>query len=190
MPNPDIHLAKKQLRQHIRNLPLGDEGAMSARLVQNLQEWLSTCPEFRCIALFAAMPREPDLLPLVALMPERRFVFPSIREGVMEFHPIVNVVELSAGTWGILEPRAEAQICAPSEIDLLLCPGLAFTRAGHRLGKGKGYYDRYLTRFINPRPPCYGVTFSAFVCESIPCEPHDAMMDWVIDETTNGIADL
>ena len=87
---------------------MGDEGAMSARLVQNLQEWLSTRPEFRSIALFAAMPREPDLLPLVALMPERRFVFPSIREGVMEFHPIVNVVELSAGTWGILEPRAEA----------------------------------------------------------------------------------
>ena len=112
------------------------------------------------------------------------------REGVMEFHPIANIDELNAGTWGILEPRAEAQICAPAEIDLLLCPGLAFTMAGHRLGKGKGYYDRYLTRFINPRPPCYGVTFSAFVCESIPCEPHDAMMDWVIDETTNGIADL
>ena len=190
MPNPDIHLANKQLRRHIRNLPLGDEGAMSSRLVQNLQEWLSARPEFRRIALFAAMPREPDLGSLIALMPERRFVFPRICEGEMEFHPVANMNELRAGTWGILEPRAEAQISAPAEIDLLLCPGLAFTRAGHRLGKGKGYYDRYLVRFVNARPPCYGVTFSAFVCDSIPCEPHDAMMDRVIDETTNGSAEL
>jgi 5-formyltetrahydrofolate cyclo-ligase len=190
VPNPDIHHAKKLLRRQMRNLPLGDEVEMSARLVQHIRKLLIRHPEFRCISLFAALPREPDLRVLVALMPDRHFVFPSIREGVMEFHHIRDLSELELGTWGIMEPKANAEIIDPTKIDLLLCPGLAFTQSGHRLGKGKGYYDRYLARYKKERPPCYGVTFSAFVCEAIPCEAHDFRMDRVIDETGPRSADL
>lgn len=163
---------------------MGDEAEMSARLVQIVRELLIRHPEFRCISLFSALPREPDLRVLVELMPDRLFVFPSIRKDVMEFHHIRDLSELELSTWGILEPKANAEIIDPTKIDLLLCPGLAFTQSGHRLGKGKGYYDRYLARYNQERPTCYGVTFSAFVCKSIPCETHDIRMDRVLDETT------
>lgn len=163
---------------------------MSQHIVSTLHLLLSQHPEFRCVSLFAALPREPDLRDLVALMPDRHFVFPRIRDGVMEFHLIRDCRELEPGTWGIHEPKNDAPLIDPEQIDLLLCPGLAFTPEGQRLGKGKAYYDRYLGRYQTNRPPCYGVTFSAFLCDAIPCEPHDVLMDRVIDETMQWCADL
>jgi len=61
----------------------------------------------------------------------------------------------------------------------LLVPGLAFSFKGERLGRGGGYYDRYLEINI---PVRIALTYSALICDNIPIEPHDALMDFIITE--------
>jgi 5-formyltetrahydrofolate cyclo-ligase len=58
---------------------------------------------------------------------------------------------------------------------------MAFTRDGRRLGKGGGYYDRFLAN-LQPRPYCIGVTFAALLLEQIPMEEHDIKMDQVVSD--------
>ena len=64
------------------------------------------------------------------------------------------------------------------KIDLALVPGMAFDAAGHRLGRGKGYYDR----FLGEHPHIYkiGVCFPFQRVAEVPSEAHDVVMDEVI----------
>jgi 5-formyltetrahydrofolate cyclo-ligase len=75
------------------------------------------------------------------------------------FHAASDLVE---NTWGIREPDGE-QSAAPSEFDIVLVPLLAFDSFGHRVGYGKGYYDRLLAEC---RPDCLKIGLSAFESET------------------------
>lgn len=61
----------------------------------------------------------------------------------------------------------------------LLVPGISFSLKGERLGRGGGYYDRYLESNI---PQRIALTYSALICDNIPIGPHDALMDFIITE--------
>ena len=63
-------------------------------------------------------------------------------------------------------------------IDVAIIPGMAFDEAGHRLGRGKGYYDRFLARVPNLYK--IGLCFSWQVVPHIPCDEHDIRMDRII----------
>ena len=82
------------------------------------------------------------------------------------------------GAFGILEPQGERP-CPAGEIDLVVCPGVAFTADGRRLGRGRGYYDRYLgvPAFRGFR---VGVCYAHQLVDDLPVEPHDVRMDRVI----------
>jgi 5-formyltetrahydrofolate cyclo-ligase len=69
----------------------------------------------------------------------------------------------------------------PSWPDLVVVPGLAFTAAGHRLGQGGGWYDRFL---LETRPDCVsvGVCFAEQVVDEVPVEVHDVTMDHVVTD--------
>ena len=58
----------------------------------------------------------------------------------------------------------------PDEVDLVITPGLAFDRAGHRLGYGGGHYDRYLGR-ARPEAPRVGIGFPLQLVDEVPVEP-------------------
>jgi 5-formyltetrahydrofolate cyclo-ligase len=74
------------------------------------------------------------------------------------FHAASDLVE---NRWGIREPDGE-QTASPAEFDIVLVPLLAFDAQGHRVGYGKGYYDRFLSEC---RPDCLKVGLSAFAAE-------------------------
>jgi 5-formyltetrahydrofolate cyclo-ligase len=100
--------------------------------------------------------------------------------------PLENLGELAPGAWGILEPRPELRGTAgkrakPELIDLALIPGAAFDRCGGRLGRGKGFYDRFLPR-LRPDALKIGLAFECQLLESIPMTVHDVCMDFVITE--------
>ena len=77
--------------------------------------------------------------------------------------------------------RNEADLELPFIPDLVLVPGVAFSRGGHRLGRGGGFYDRLLTgRAKNASK--LGICFALQLLESIPIEPHDAVLDAVISD--------
>lgn len=112
--------------------------------------------------------------------------FPNIRlsvprvnasKGELENFYFEGLHQLATNSWGIQEPRQGV----PTEIekiDLVLVPLLAFDRQGHRLGYGKGYYDKFLA---GCKPECKKTGVSFFPpLQSLPHQPHDIQMDGVI----------
>ena len=100
--------------------------------------------------------------------------------------PLDNPDELSSGTWGIWEPRPELRDAAGKRgvaeaIDLALIPGAAFDRRGGRLGRGKGFYDRFLPR-LRSEALKIGLAFECQLADEIPTEAWDVRMDLVITE--------
>lgn len=77
--------------------------------------------------------------------------------------------------------RTESQLELPFIPDLVLVPGLAFTREGNRMGRGGGFYDRLLTGRAKDAYKL-GICFASQLLESIPTEEHDALLDAVISD--------
>lgn len=74
-------------------------------------------------------------------------------------------------------PSRNARVLVP---DICLIPGLGFSPKGERLGRGKGFYDRFLQSFSGLK---IGLGFSEQVRDEIPTEAHDVLLDMVVDET-------
>ncbi|MGL6194569.1 MAG: 5-formyltetrahydrofolate cyclo-ligase [Thermoguttaceae bacterium] len=94
--------------------------------------------------------------------------------------------ELQPHKYGILEPtqeiRAQAgRLVEPHEFGLILVPGVAFDRMGNRLGHGAGYYDSFL-KTLSRSVPRVAFAFDCQVVESVPIEPHDEAVDYIITE--------
>ena len=81
----------------------------------------------------------------------------------------------AVGDFNILEPQNDPYL---GDFDLIIVPGVAFDRNGNRLGRGKGYYDRFLCQHLNVKR--IGICFDFQMVESIPTEPFDIQMDEVI----------
>jgi 5-formyltetrahydrofolate cyclo-ligase len=169
---------KAELRRALRRSRPGIESqlAQSADIRRHLRDWLADHPA-RTIAAFAALPGEPLLLPLLADFPDRRWILPRVDGDTMRFH-LARPAALVAGTFGIPEPPAEAPVCRLEDIELFLCPGMAFTAAGGRLGRGKGYYDRSLA--AAPAALRAGVCFREQIVPGLPVEPHDQPMHFLV----------
>ena len=85
---------------------------------------------------------------------------------------------LKKGPYGILEPRCKDSKVRPQSLDLVVVPGLAFTRRGDRLGRGAGYFDRFLKRVS--KADKIGLAFREQIRRSIPTGPRDVRLDRVI----------
>lgn len=92
--------------------------------------------------------------------------------------------DLMPGFRGIPEPvpsLVECPLLPPHSIEVSVVPGVVFSRSGHRLGYGGGYYDRFLAQAA-PRAYRIGLAFSLQLVEHIPVLPHDVPMDMLITE--------
>ena len=77
--------------------------------------------------------------------------------------------------------RDESMLELPFVPDLVLVPGVAFSRTGHRLGRGGGFYDRLLSgRARNAYK--LGICFASQLLDAVPTEEHDAVLDAVISD--------
>lgn len=85
---------------------------------------------------------------------------------------------LVRGPYGIREPVTKSCI-SPKKIDLVVVPGLAFDRRGRRLGKGKGYYDRFLKR-VSEKTASIGLAFDFQILPAIPTTQQDVSVNKVI----------
>ncbi len=101
-------------------------------------------------------------------------------KGIMDAIRINAFSELSVGRYGLLEPRGDGERANPEELDLIIAPGVAFDKECHRLGRGAGYYDRYIQKA--KKAYCIGICYGAFLEEKIEAEAHDERMDAVISE--------
>jgi 5-formyltetrahydrofolate cyclo-ligase len=85
---------------------------------------------------------------------------------------------LAPGVFGTANPRSLRR-AAPGDWDLTIVPLLAFDRRGHRLGYGKGFYDRLLATLA---VPTIGAAFAAQEIAALPDQPHDIALDWIATE--------
>ncbi len=91
-----------------------------------------------------------------------------------------DMATLRAGHYGIPEPVAE-ETCDPADLGVILIPGRAFDATGNRLGRGAGYYDRFLARV---REDCVlvGVCFECQILNAVPHGPMDHRVQIVVTE--------
>lgn len=186
MTNPD--LTKSQLRKQMDRL-LGaltdlEKELESEQMVEKISHFISASPQIKTIASYAAMPSELNLDSLhtaLAESPEVSFCYPRCgAEGRMNFHSVSNLLEMKMSDYGMREPdEAIHERVDPESIDLFLCPASAYTQGGERLGKGGGFYDRYL---LQKRPDAItlGVVFSCQIVPYVPTDPHDLLIDRVL----------
>ncbi len=130
-----------------------------------------------CVLLYHPLPDEVDIRPLIADAYSRgcTVLLPAVIGRDVELRIYGGIHSLRPGAYGIMEPTGP--LFPPAQygsIDLALVPGMAFTAEGHRLGRGKGYYDRLLP--LLPNAWRMGICFPFQLLPAIPTEPHDVCM--------------
>ena len=100
-----------------------------------------------------------------------------ISDTEMEVHRYTGKEDLRKGAFGIMEPTGTL-FTDYERIDVAIVPGVAFDRDGHRLGRGKGYYDRFLSKV--PLVYKIGVCFPSRLMDEVPADEYDILMDEII----------
>lgn len=129
------------------------------------------------VAVFSALPTEPDLSELWTLPLD--LAVPKVSGETLSFWLVPEPGKLTPGYRGILEPDERAcERVGIDSLDLILVPGLAFGESdGSRLGRGGGFYDRLLSGCGVPR---WGICFEEQVRGTIPAGGHDVRMEELI----------
>lgn len=190
-----VHSAKASLRNQVGerlNAMTGKQRTdaslqICARLRQQTV-WNSAGP----ILFFAPLPIEPDIWPLLeaALEAGKTVALP-------RFSPVTKTYlaariqnpdqDLRCGQLGIREPTEACVEFPLNRLELVLVPGVAFDLQGHRLGRGKGYYDRLLA---NVRGVKCGVAFDEQIMDAVPVGPRDIHLDFILTPTRWVVAKL
>lgn len=154
----------------------------------NIGKKICALPEFKnADVVFAFMPMNDEanigIVILEAFMSGKKVAVPKITDekGEMEFHWISSDEEMKEGPFGIYEPHGNSLVDMNTvpENSLLLVPGVAFTKDGKRLGRGKGFYDRFMAKYENKFFKA-GVCFDFQLVDDIPVSENDINVDKVI----------
>lgn len=199
MENSEKHRLRERMKRLRDELP-GEyrrmaSGEVAKRLVSSL--WYEKAGE---ILVYSAIRSEVDLSAFCerARADGKRLFFPKVQGDTMDFFQVDSERQLCPGAFGVREPRivGDEQRGAPEEDcgevyagriwngsaseTPILVPGVAFARAGARIGYGKGYYDRYLAAHEELIP--VGICFDAQLVDAVPAEPCDRPMAWIVTE--------
>jgi 5-formyltetrahydrofolate cyclo-ligase len=150
-----------------------------------VQARLLGLPEFAvaaCLALYSPIANEvfTEAVFDAARQLGKRIAYPRVAGAELEFFAVEDRRELGPGTFGVLEPKGGRQVPLAA-IDLVVIPGVAFDLHGHRLGYGKGFYDRTFGA-ESDKPLLAGFAFELQVMERLPKERHDVRLDLLITE--------
>ena len=149
--NSSLAEHRRQLRQQYRAarraLPHYQQYAQAKRLSATLQR----CPEFnRAKHIASYLPNDGEINPAfihqIAWSLGKRIYLPvPTKNKSLRFISFTQRTPLVTGAWGIKQPRCAARMASDVSLDLILVPLVAFDSSGNRLGRGGGYYDRFLT---------------------------------------------
>ncbi len=147
---------REQMKQRLRAMTAEDRQSFSDGICENVLQ-LTQWQQAESVVLFLPLPSEPIITPLKLDCDVRKI--PEV----------------------IIPQSPKDGIKLPDQIDLVLVPGLAFSRDRRRLGRGGGYFDRLLSdRAKNAFK--LGICFGFQVMDAIPTEPHDVIVDAVATE--------
>lgn len=172
---------RSKVQAVIGGLSPGERSRQSQAIRQRVlarSEWQAA----GAVLLFAPLLEEPETWPLVeaALRAGKPVALPRFvaASGIYEAAQIRDADgDVIVGRFGVREPRAECPVLPLNRLDLVLVPGVAFDRQCHRLGRGKGFYDRLLAAL--PGWKC-GVAFDEQLVDTLPFEPHDVPLNCIL----------
>ena len=183
-----IASAKANLRQQVRerlSAMLPEEREAAALQICSRLRQQAVWKSAGSILLFAPLPNEPDVWPLLeeALLAGKTVALPRFSSPAQSYHAaaVQNLhADLQPGQFGIREPSASCAEFPLNRLDLVLVPGVAFQANGCRLGRGKGFYDRLLAAVRGRK--C-GVAFDEQIVAAIPTGPLDIRVNCIVTPT-------
>ena len=177
-----VNIQKTALRKHL----LEKRDAISAELRdilsknihQNLKH-ISSYINSQNIACYFPIGSEVDTYAIMLdiLRQNKCLLLPRIVNDNLMFYNVPSLEKLEKGNFGIMEPKDSCKKAA--EINCVLIPTVGVSKAGIRLGYGKGYYDRFLS---STNAVKISLTYSKQIIKSIPSDSHDIKMNWIITE--------
>lgn len=178
-------MTKREIREQIRQQKRQYSEEQLRQLSQPVIEALLSHPRVikaQTILLYHSLPDEVDTHDAIRMLLSKgkRIFLPVITgDDRMTIREYLGESNLQKGAFNIMEPtRQDGAETEPFNCDLAVIPGVAFDRKGNRLGRGKGYYDRFLS--THPSVYTIGICFPFQLAERIPTEENDMPVQEVI----------
>ncbi len=179
----DIAREKRELRTEMKaRRALFNEierARASWAMCLRVANWLETRPE-RTLGVYLARPQEISLDLLIEELLRRGYEIAAPRVDVvnrkMDFWRLESLEQVEIGPWNVREPCLGEKV---RDVPLILAPGLAFDRAGGRLGTGGGWYDSAL----QDSQVVVGTCFDCQILPRVPCEAHDRAVQFLASES-------
>ena len=170
---------KKEIRKELLYLRDNLEDRYNkSMIIKNKILDLDIYKKSKVIAIYYSMKSEVDTKVLIkeSLSLGKKIVLPRIiNKNKMIFIEINSDTEYEKNPFGVMEPIGEEY----TDIDLIICPGVAFDKSNNRLGYGRGYYDKYLAKHDIYK---IGICYHEQLIDKIEVEEHDINMDLVITD--------
>lgn len=174
-----VLMDKKELRQIIRSRKKAfsqEELAEKSVLILKKLEGHLLFQNAQNVMLYASLPDEVQTMDFIKKWQSRKkIILPTIVGDDIVPVELTTESNMKIGDFNILEPENQPY---NEDIDIIVIPGMAFDKAGHRLGRGKGFYDRFLAK--HPTTKTIGLCFDFQIMENIPIEAHDKPVDEVL----------
>ena len=179
LPQRRLHRAKQRIRklliQKRRMLAAEERSSLSESILSQLEK-MTVFREAKTVLLYYPKNNEVDILPLFKRYKrDKTLLLPVTHRDRMTAHPYEGNDKMHRGKFGIPEPTTpEFQ----GKIDVIIVPAVAFDRAGNRLGRGGGYYDRFLKK--QPHATLIGVGYDFQLVDEVPVRKHDQKVHRII----------
>ncbi|MBR3502718.1 MAG: 5-formyltetrahydrofolate cyclo-ligase [Clostridia bacterium] len=177
-------MTRECIRSEVRKKRQAVSGIHVAEMSLRICEKIVALPEYlkaKRVLCYAALPEEVQTRGILwAIQRSRRELYLPVwqRDGSMKAVRVTEDTEFKPDQFGIDTPVSDETL-PPEQLDLALVPGVAFDRAGNRLGFGKGYFDRFLARC---RCPAIGLAYELQLVDAIEAQPQDVPMQKIITE--------
>ena len=163
------------MQQKIKRLGKEEREEMSMVLRERIVQ-KDAFRQAKVVMLYYPILNEPDLRPLMdEYMKDKIILLPVAHRKTIEMRQYKGREEMHRGHFGIPEPTGAAFTGSP---DLIIVPGIAFDKDGNRLGRGGGYYDRFLKHFHKATK--YAVAYDFQIVEKVPMATFDARIDGIL----------
>lgn len=176
---------KKVFRQEIKNRWKALEDTYLQEASKTICDAIRQLPEYQkaqTVFCFVSMERELDTSSLLhaVLADGKTLVVPRVLSmGKMALHPITSLDTLKKSRFGIPEPAEDTPTVSPEDVDFTVVPCLSATLDGARLGRGGGFYDRFLADYTGDTAL---VCFHQLLSKSVPMDPWDVPLPVVVTE--------
>ena len=170
---------KKELRTHIKTLKKQHTKEQLMEQSKKILAKLEQHPDFvkaEKVMLYSALPDEVQTQAFLEKWHlKKQIILPTVVGA--DIIPVAFIADtnFAVGDFNILEPQNEPYT---GDFDLIIVPGVAFDYMGNRLGRGRGYYDRFLCQHLDVKR--IGICFDFQMVDEVPAEPFDIRMDEVI----------